>query len=175
MSDDEKHEPRPGGAYEKELLDHLSKEILSQSDHIMAFRTKVSFIVWLGPFIVVGAILVATKQVPTSFNPGHLGWACIILAAAFYFVLEEVLASIEIHMWDQGNKWRTLVVQINAGLSKPPSAEELEFKHDLNRGYRWVASVILMIFILLSIGAWQVIHESPPNQHTNQQPPASQS
>ena len=34
--------PPPGGIYQKELIDHLTKEILCLSDQSMTFRTKGS-------------------------------------------------------------------------------------------------------------------------------------
>lgn len=156
--------PRPGGDYEKELIDHLSKEIVCQSELMMTFRTRVSFVIWLGPFIVVGALLVATKEVPSTFDPGALGWACLGGAAALYFALGVVLQRIETHTWDQCNVWRQAIVGINAGLSAPLSEDRLVFRHNLKQGYWYVALVILMIFILLSAGAWQVVHRATPSQ-----------
>ena len=54
--------PKPGeDRHLKELIDHLSKEIITISTAQQTFRTKAGFTILIGPFIVLGAFFVATR------------------------------------------------------------------------------------------------------------------
>jgi hypothetical protein len=55
---------------EDKLIEHLSKEIETQTDNLMTFRTRVSFAALIGPFFLLGSLLVAAKRIPKARN----GW-----------------------------------------------------------------------------------------------------
>jgi len=44
-------------AHEEKLIDYLSKEIETQTNSLMAFRERVNFAVFIGPFVLLGATL----------------------------------------------------------------------------------------------------------------------
>ena len=50
-----------------EVIKHLSSEIQNQSQYLMTFRSRIAFTVLVGPFIVLGSVLVAAKT--TAANP----------------------------------------------------------------------------------------------------------
>jgi hypothetical protein len=142
----------------KELLEHLSKEIQSQSEQMMTFRTRVTFLVWVGPFIIAGSYLLAVKAVPQSFSPDKIGVACLVVAAILYIVLAEVFARLEAHVWDQCNVWRSSIRELAANPSFIPPEDHVVFTHGLREGYRALTWLILALFSLLAIGGWRVTH-----------------
>lgn len=131
---------------EQEILDHLSKEIITNTEQLMTFRTRVAFTPWIGPFVVVGAYLVATKETPISPHWDALGGGLLAIAAFLFVGLGWVLAEVERHTWDQCNKWRNLIARLHAGLEKPLQPEDLRFEHSVRLGYCLAALLILMIF-----------------------------
>ncbi|WP_417374549.1 hypothetical protein [Gimesia maris] len=46
----------------KELINLLSNEILKYSELNVTFRTRIAFAFWIGPFVVLGALLIAAKD-----------------------------------------------------------------------------------------------------------------
>jgi hypothetical protein len=136
---------------EKELIEHLSSEIKTLTEQLMAFRMRVGFSVWIGPFVVVGAYLLSTKDGQRNPHFDWIGIAFAGFAVALLVILGEALARIEIHCWEQCNKWRKLIGQLS--INQPVDANELLFKHNIHRGYRWLTYLILLIFISVVVAA----------------------
>jgi cytochrome bd-type quinol oxidase subunit 1 len=139
--------------YQQEVIEHLSKEIVANTEQIMIFRARVAFTPWIGPFVVVGAYLVATKDTPKSPHWDTLGCGLLAVAAFLFVGLGWVLAEVERHTWDQCNKWRSLIARIHAGLEKPLDPEDLHFEHHVRLGYSLAAILILSIFFLVIFAA----------------------
>src|SRR5438270_13292631 len=79
----------------KELVQYLSKEIETTSHNIIAFRTKIGFALLVGPFLLLGSLVVSAKGQPIAFNLGRLGWFAVVLIALCYFGIAFVGSEIE--------------------------------------------------------------------------------
>jgi hypothetical protein len=138
---------------EREVLQHLSREITTNAQLMMTFRSRIAYTVWIGPFVVVGAYLLATKERPTSPHWDGLGIASILLAVVFFAALAWVLADVEKHTWDQCNKWREKIALLHAGLKEPLRPADLHFEPGLRLGYGLAGLFILLIFFTVLFAA----------------------
>src|SRR5690349_24087169 len=104
-------------AHEEKLIEYLSKEIETQTNNLMSFRERINFAVFIGPFVLLGA---------TLYGKGlsHVNWAgmslvaWIVLAISFvgvilsYLTMGVACSLIEVHIWQQCNKWRERIAEI---------------------------------------------------------------
>src|SRR5438874_12042666 len=81
------------------IVEYLSKEIETTTNNLMTFRTKISFAVLIGPFLVLGSFLVAAKGIPISLEPGRMGWLAIGFEGLCFLALAYVCARIEGDAW----------------------------------------------------------------------------
>ncbi len=138
-------------AQEDKLIDYLSKEIETQTNNLMAFRERINFAVFLGPFVLLGATLYG-RGFPT------VHWSQVTVKAWFgialsflgvilsYLTMGIVCSLIEVHIWDQCNKWRERIAEISSGHNTGFTPKQLNFDHDLKRGYRWVYLAMVIAF-----------------------------
>ena len=118
---------------EDKLIEHLSKEIETQTDNLMTFRTRVSFAALIGPFFLLGSLLVAAKRIPKASN-GWLIAGGLVLMILSYLTLGWAASSIERHAWRQCNVWRGLIAEV-CGDNSNVIAERLRFDENLRLGY----------------------------------------
>lgn len=132
---------------EKEkLIDHLTKEIEVQNNNMMTFRTRANLPVFLGPFILLGSIVIGQKQTPQGLSIDALTITAIVGLAASYLAMGLAAARIEVSMAEQCNKWRGLIAKIVTNEST--MAEDI--KHELKYspvGYRGYAAVYFAMFV----------------------------
>ena len=128
-------------ANEDKLIDYLSKEIETQTKNLMIFRERINFAVFIGPFVLLGAMLYGRGIIP-RINWGDVTrTAWIALVVCFLFVILSYLtmgiscAFIERHMWEQCNIWRARIAEISGGHNKGFSLEQLRFQQYLMTGY----------------------------------------
>lgn len=136
---------------EDKLIDYLTKEIETQSKNLMAFRERINFAVFVGPFVLLGAMLYGGIIPRINFG-GLTGNAKIGLAVCLFFALLCYLfmgiacLQIEKHMWDQCNIWRERIAEICSGRNEPFTIKDLGFKEHLTRGYLLVYLVLIIAF-----------------------------
>jgi hypothetical protein len=97
-----------------ELITYLSTEIQTHSQYLLTFRSRISFTVLVGPFLILGSFLVAAK--PTARNPwGTTQLVFGIGAAVLYLILGIYGSTIDQHGNDQCNRWRRALVKVSTG------------------------------------------------------------
>src|SRR5208282_3705279 len=129
-----------------EVIRHLSSEITTQSNYLMNFRTRLAFTVLLGPFIAIGAALVALKTPPTLRNMhGKLDSAASVVAVVSYFLLALYGAGLDNHVTKQCDKWRRDIAALlrNQGLEP----EDLTFPHSALRAYVAGFGLVILAFV----------------------------
>jgi hypothetical protein len=136
-------------AVEAKLLDHLSREIVSQTKDLMTFRARINFAVFIGPFVLLGSLLYGGKWAQTTIMNWWIFGAAFLFLILSYLTMGWACASIEIHVWKQCNKWRSLIADVSSG--KRPLSEvtpqHLEFKEKLRLGYWVVYGAMTLAFI----------------------------
>jgi hypothetical protein len=96
----------------KELIEYLSKEIETVTNGMMVFRSRVSFAVLVGPFLILGTLVYAARDLPGS---KHFGWPEALLALVIclcYLTLAFLSGRIEEDGWRQCNVWRGIISEL---------------------------------------------------------------
>jgi hypothetical protein len=109
----------PPESLTKDLLQHLSKEIETTSNNMMVFRTRIGFGLLVGPFLLLGSLIVGAKGQPVAT---HLRWyavPAIVVVFGCYLVIAYIASEIEAHALEQCNRWREII----GGLCKKPPME----------------------------------------------------
>ncbi len=143
--------------FEKEVLEHLSKEIVTNTKQMMTFRSRIAFTPWIGPLVIIGAYLVGTKERPATPHWDKTGIILLAVGTFLFIGMGWVLAEVERHTWDQCNKWRELIARIHAGLQEPLRPEELRFEHYIRLGYFLAAVLVVAVFFLVIIAAVRIL------------------
>ena len=139
-------------ATEDKLIDYLSKEIETQTKSLMTFRERINFAVFIGPFVLLGATLYGNGIVPRINWSGVSRGSWLGLGISFlgvilsYLTMGIACSLIEVHIWEQCNKWRARIAEISCGRETGFTLEELEFKERLKRGYRTVYGAMIVAF-----------------------------
>lgn len=120
--------------HEDKLIEYLSKEIETHTNNLMTFRTRVSFAALIGPFFLLGSLLVAAKHIPKASNGWRISGGLVLMILS-YLTLGWAAGSIERHAWRQCNVWRELIAEICNGNTANVTAKKLEFHEKLRLGY----------------------------------------
>ncbi|HSS22332.1 MAG TPA: hypothetical protein VLL54_19830 [Pyrinomonadaceae bacterium] len=155
-------------AHEEKLLEHLSKEIETEMNNLMKFRERINFAVFVGPFVLLSAILFGRgfPQVNWGSLSGKAWFGLgisLLLTLLSYLMLGICCSRIEEHMWNYCNKLRERIAEISSGLNCGFTYENLEYKGWIKLGYRYVYGAMLVAFLsaVLLMVILQ-IHAYPP-------------
>lgn len=136
-------------AYEKELIEYLSKEIETHTNSLMTFRSRISFAGLFGPFLLLGSLLIATKHVPGTTVPAT-GYKWLVAGGGLflsYLALAWSGATVEKHVWRQCNVWRGLIAEIAQGEPVRLTAKHLKFEEHLRLGYLFCFGAMSLAFV----------------------------
>jgi hypothetical protein len=142
--------------HEAKLVDHLSKEIITQTNNLMIFRSRINFAVFIGPFVLLGSMLYSGHGLPRVEHQ----WLLLTIIVLSYLTMGWTCASIEIHIWKQCNRWRALIADLADEKITTVTPENLEFKEKLRLGYLVVYFVMAAAFICVLIVASRIVPQS---------------
>lgn len=131
---------------EDKLIDHLSREIETHTKNMMTFRARINFAVFVGPFVLLGSIMVSAKGVPRGITPDKRTILAAIVLLMSYILMACTCAAIERQMWRRCNKWRRLIARIVLNDSVAISEEDLVFPESVRLGYALVYTAIIIAF-----------------------------
>ena len=131
--------------FTKECIEHLSKEIETVTANLMTFRTRIGFTVLIGPFIVMGSVLLATGGKVAT--PGLDFWfiSSTIVAVASYFGLGWYGSQLDKHLSDKGNDWRQEIIELSQ--NKEPDDEKFKFLYRTREFYFLGFAIVLIAFV----------------------------
>lgn len=138
----------------KEVIEHLSREIGTTTTNMMVFRSKIAFAVFLGPFLLLLAIVANTKGLSISLN---LGWNTTLIIGSVwclcFLTLAYMNSRIEQQAWQQCNKWRQLIAQIHndpSAILEPDKLRDDLYEKRLKTQFVYVIAyaVLLLSFIM---------------------------
>lgn len=125
-------DPRRPETFTKDLVQHLSKEIETTTNNMMAFRTRIGFSLCIGPFLLLGSLIVGTKGQPvTRLNWYYIAPALVGIVIC-YLGIAYITSQIELQALEQCNKWRRLIRDI----SKTPSMKINDRRLEPHLGWR---------------------------------------
>lgn len=99
------------------IIDHLSKEIETMSNNTITSRNRISFSLWVGPFLLLGSLIVGSEKGGYVLNnPGWEAWAILIGASLLFFgMIAYIIGQIEEGAWDKCNEWRECIIHLQNG------------------------------------------------------------
>ena len=138
---------------EEQLIEYLSKEIETQSNHLMTFRSRISFVVVAGPFIVTSSVLFATRgdfTITTDpfSKPGIL--VASVLVVISYMGMGYLCHQIDYGFQKQCNKWRSLLRCLAKG-EEVASEKEKDFLSEPRSRLAYFVGFGLMLMVFLSM------------------------
>lgn len=148
-------EAASGLVHQKELIEHLSTEIDTHTKMIFDWRARAAFYWLVGPFVVIGSIVVVTKQVPTLHSLDNVGIAAAIIVCACFIGIAYLGARMEAHMWDQCNTWRNTIFRLAS--EKTPALEKAEVvvaKQRVKTAYMIAHLLLLLAFVSSMVLIW---------------------
>lgn len=131
-------------AVRDELVKYLSGEIETHSQYLLTFRSRIAFAVFIGPFVILGSFLIATK--PTAIN--YWGTPQVTfgaLAGLLFLVLGFYGSRIDQHGNDQCNRWRRALIKVSKGQAL--DVTDLEIKDPVWWPYLIGFLVVLLLFV----------------------------
>jgi hypothetical protein len=131
-------------AHEDKILDHLSKEIEAYSHNAMIFRTTANLSVFVGPFVILGYILVGTKGVFVSWQPDTLARVALLVLGVCFIGLGIIAGQIEDSMSDQCNKWRAIIARLQREPTPTLQHGDLIHVPRFTRGYAITYALLLV-------------------------------
>lgn len=165
---DEKADANETFSFNKEkIIDHLTKEIEVVTTNMITHRIRGAFVVWIGPFILLGSLIVATKG---NFQLKTDDWdsmnIVIRVACGIYIVLGIIGGFIEWQVWSQCDKWRKSISKIAANKIKNECEmyEALTFK----RLRLAVIPAYFFVFCLILASFWCIAYISAHVEATEQ-------
>lgn len=142
---------------QRSVIEQIAKEIQHGADIITSLRTRSAFTIWVGPYIVLGSILVAVKG---GFTVNWRDpWFCIGLGVAVvcYLVLGHSAGRIERHTFTRSNNLRRCIKKI-ADTGKIDMTLYLDevLPQMIVESYRSVFIVLLLCFFGVAIVASKI-------------------
>ena len=133
-------------AYEDKLIDHLSTEIETHTKNMMTFRARVNFAVFVGPFVLLGSLMVSAKGVPRGVTLDKRTIVAGIVLLMSYILMACTCAAIERQMWKKCNVWRGVIARIISNSPAEVKEKELVFRESVRLGYALVYTAIIIAF-----------------------------
>lgn len=133
-----------------EMTDYLSKEIETLAKNTMDARSKISFSLLVGPFLVLGSIIVSAPKTGWSLGlHSPSAWVAAGVAVLAFWTLGIIAGYIEEGAWQKCNQWRRCIIKIQN--DETLSDKELEEFILENTVVRKVAPSYTVVFLLLLI------------------------
>jgi hypothetical protein len=158
--------------HNKKLIEHLSSEIETHTKALMDFRTKINFTLFISPFIVLGACILAVKDLHVVINY-NLHFIIAVTCLIFSWIALGVAAGrFEKHIWDQCNHWRKIIFRLQSPSSPIVTEKDIIFEHSIIKSYVWVHCILLIgfgaaVFILFTNTPQSVEKNILPGRSTN--------
>lgn len=130
----------------KERIEHLAKEIETVTIIQMTFRTRMGFTVLVGPFIVMGSVLLATKGKVTAPTLDVWFVGSAILAVVSYLGLAWYGAKLDKLMSKKCNEWRAAILDLCKDIE--PANDKIMFPQERTLAAYWLAFALVLIAFL---------------------------
>lgn len=131
----------------KELIEYLSKEIETITNNNSTFRSRASLSVYLGPFIILGSLIIALKDARITSTSSTWTWILAGFAAICYVGIGWMSGKIEDHGWKVCNRYRELIARLHENPKEPVKKEDLKVEYYTRAAYVAVYLLMLAIFI----------------------------
>jgi len=149
----------------EKIIEHITKEIEVITNNIISFRLKNAFTVWIGPFILLGS-LILSKNIHVDYDKIQDVIGLIATLPLLFIIMGVMGGLIEQQSWAQCEKLRRAISEITT--RDDINSEELYSLisfNNLNRhaliAYTIVFILLLTIFVFITIITFNIISWEP--------------
>lgn len=135
-------------AHEDKLIEHLSQDITTHTSYLASFRSRVAFTVLIGPLVLLGSFLIATKGEIPAVSLGLYDYGAIVVACLCYLILGVYGATLDKHVIQQCNTWRTQIESLRQDSSS--KIGDISFEHK-NQVTAYLTGLVLVLVAFLAI------------------------
>ena len=136
----------------KAIIEQLAKEIQASADHLMSLRTRTAFTIWVGPYVVLGSVIVATKGGFTLDVHSPLFALGLLIAVGCYLALGYLAGRIEKFSLERSNQWRRCIIQVaETGRVDPALYLDHELPSAIIRAYLTIFTILLFCFFGVAV------------------------
>lgn len=154
----------------RELIRVLSEEINNNIRVVYTHRNRINLVAWLGPFIILGAFIMATgKALPLQVT----NWLGVVIPLFFIAVcylawMPYVAAGIEQQVWKQCNRLRAIIVQLYNTPNYRLALHDYEdaIQHTVTKGYYAVMLPMMVSAIAVAAIGFNIGGQVPPTTET---------
>lgn len=154
----------------EKAIEHFSKEIETITETTMTFRTRIAFVAWIGPFILLSSYVVSTKgvlRIP-SLCDEPLFYIALVASGACYLGLAVIGGRMERHAWKRCDVFREKIIQ-RAKLKRDTKSDEAKglgftderMKVWAPRAYFLTFALILISFLGVSLAISRIEKIAP--------------
>ena len=128
----------------EQLITYLSSEVETLASKTLAFRGTAAFTIWVGPFIILGSVIVATKA-GLRAPSGTAVVLPAIAATLAYIALGLCGGLVELGAWHRCNVLRSLIIELS------PDAERAVLEERLldRESEKYVVWTYLLVFVFV--------------------------
>jgi len=136
------------------MLEYLSTEISTLTTNTMTFRSRITFSIFVGPFLILGTLIILSAKEPLTYGPistwDFKMWMALVVALAGFICLGIISGKVEQGAIVQANKWRTCIVLLQS--ADEFDSNELEKNIlDINK---WRATTVYIIAYIALIATF---------------------
>jgi hypothetical protein len=150
-----------------ELIKHISAEILAREAFLDTLRSRMGFTVLIGPFFIVGSMLIAMKPNTTIAPPTEMWpWGALVIAVSCYILLGEYGSRIDRQVTAQCDVLRGKLLSAaraeslgGISLDFPPHPHLAAYSQRL--AYLWGFSLSLGAFLGMAGFFMSIVHSVP--------------
>jgi hypothetical protein len=156
----------------KDVIQHLSKEIETTTNNMMAFRTRIGFGMFIGPFLLLSSFIVAVKGQHVSFTLSRWKVGVLVLAVVVDVIcfvgIAYIASRIEAQSLKQCNRWRLLIAELLKSPTKNINWSLLNTEEKWKgKDGAWMAYVVgyFLLFVAVSAAVVIVVLGTPTSQN----------
>ena len=95
------------------MTEYLTKEIETLSTNTMTFRSRIAFSVFIGPFLLLGSIIVSASKNGLNLNSySRSALIPMVMALVAFWLLGTLIGRVEQGHLNRCNKWRECIIKL---------------------------------------------------------------
>lgn len=150
------------------MLEYLSTEISTLTTNTMTFRSRITFSIFVGPFLILGALIILSAKESLTYGPisgwTWKMWIALVVALLGFICLGFISGKIEQGAIVQANQWRRCIILLQSADEFDPKVLETNIldQHGWNAATVYIIAYAALIATFFSIVylAFQLVHRA---------------
>ena len=134
------------------VIAECGRDIARAMDHVMSLRTRTAFTIWIGPYILLGSVVVGTRSMLRVDLRDATAWVAFGVAVACYLFLGALAGIIERYTLERANLvCKCIITVASAGTVSRNSYLDEELPRRIVKTYVLIFSVLLLCFLAVAV------------------------